>query len=147
MRLPPAVADAVRRHAERTFPEECCGILIGRHRRNDEHEPGGATVVDTAMPAENVAAGDRRSRYDIDARALLRAHREARETGREVVGYYHSHPLHPAVPSARDREHAWPGVGYLIVAVDPGGAAAEIRCWRLDGDGDWREQSWSTYPT
>jgi len=133
-RIEASALAALRRQAAEVYPEECCGILLG----------AGEDTVSEAVAAANVAAGDRRRRYDIDPRTLLRVHRESREQGRRVVGYYHSHPHEPAVPSGHDSELAWPGVCYLIVAVDEGGAG-EIRCWRrrFEADG-WDELTWST---
>jgi desampylase len=117
---------AIRGHAQRVYPEECCGILIGG---ND----GEAARVAEVVPAANVAS-ERRHRFEIDPRALLAAHRRARERHQEVVGYYHSHPDAPARPSAHDLAHAWPGDRHLIVAI-AGGAPGEIRAWRRTGDG------------
>lgn len=74
-----------------------------------------------------------RSHYLIDPKTVLIAHEEARAAGLEIVGYYHSHPDGPAVPSRKDLEDAWPDTSYLIVAVGSGGV--EARSWRLDERG------------
>ena len=79
----------------------------------------------------NSHGGSRRRRFAIAPEALLRAQKEARAAGLEVLGYYHSHPDAPAVPSARDLETAWPEVSYVIVAVERG-RPGELRSWRLD---------------
>ena len=78
--------------------------------------------------------------YDLDPRTLLAGHRRAREEGREVVGYYHSHPDAPAAPSRRDREAALPLARYLIVPV-AAGAAGEARCFRLADGGVMVEEA------
>ncbi len=121
--------EAIQRHAAGTYPEECCGFLIGR--------AGAAatlpTVVARVVPAGNERQDSRHNRFLIHPDAVLAAHKEARAAGLDVVGYYHSHPDHPAKPSDFDREHAWPGLSYVIVSVE-GGRAAEARSWRLSDD-------------
>jgi len=122
----------VSRYAARAYPEECCGVLIGRRS-------GSAAQVDEILPTEN-RAEDRTRRYEIDPKALIDAHLTARERGAEVVGYYHSHPESPAVPSERDRSTAWTDTSYLIVRVERGGATG-IRSWSLSsGEGAFREE-------
>jgi proteasome lid subunit RPN8/RPN11 len=124
--LGPADLAAVRGHGARTYPEECCGFLLGRVE-------GADTRVTRVLPADNERGDSRHNRFVIGPEIVLAAHKAARGAGLSVVGYYHSHPDHPAEPSEFDREHAWPGVSYLIVAVR-GGAAAEARSWRLRDD-------------
>jgi len=117
--------EAIRRHAERAAPEECCGVLIGRRGREAE-------IVEV-VPAQNAAEGDRRRRYAIEVRQLIETHKRARTLDLEVVGYYHSHPEGEAWPSAHDLDHAHPGVSYLIVGLE-GGRAVEARAFRLRGE-------------
>ena len=124
--LAPADLEAITRHASRSYPEECCGFLLG--------SPGdGDTRVASVLAAENERADSRHNRYVIRPESVLAAHKQARAQGLSVVGYYHSHPDHPAEPSEFDREHAWPGLSYLIVAVQ-GGSPAAVRSWRLRDD-------------
>ena len=86
------------------------------------------------VPARNEeAAAHRRDGYRIAPSEVLGAHRRARERGLAIVGFYHSHPDRPAVPSVRDRREAWPGASYLIVAVGRGGDE-DVRSWRLADD-------------
>lgn len=87
--------------------------------------------VESVRRGRNVASEPAR-RYSIDLETLLSAHREARSEAREVVGYYHSHPGSPAVPSPHDRDHAWDGSRHLIVGRR--GEALEIRCWFFDSE-------------
>lgn len=139
LEIPPAVLAAVATHGEGAYPEECCGVLIGRAL------PEGGAVVARAVAAENERpeeqAGERGRRYLIGAETVLRVDRAARAEGLGIVGYYHSHPDHPAVPSAFDREHAWAGVSYLIVPV-AAGKAGPARSWRLSGaDGELVEET------
>lgn len=141
--LPEALVARIFAHAERSWPEECCGVLLGP--RHQVAPSGGRQEVDEVVEADNVARGDRRRRYVIAPELLLRVHKEARRTGREVVGYYHSHPGAGAVPSDFDRAHAWPGTRYLIVGLDDARAVG-MRSWRLSGTGaeHFEEEPWST---
>ncbi len=146
LEVPAAALAAVAAHAETAYPEECCGILLGRPLAGaDGAGEGGAVgcgaAVAQAVAAVNEHAAERRRRYTIGAEAVLRADRAARAEGLAIVGYYHSHPDRPAEPSGFDREHAWPGVSYLIVPVAAGRAGA-ARSWRLAGDrGGFVEQA------
>jgi proteasome lid subunit RPN8/RPN11 len=124
--VPAGDLETIRRHAEAAYPEECCGFLLGR-------AGGGATFVERVAAADNERQDSRRNRFLIHPEAVLAAHKEARAAGLDVVGYYHSHPDHPAQPSEFDREHAWPGLSYLIVSVRDG-RMAEGRSWRLADD-------------
>jgi proteasome lid subunit RPN8/RPN11 len=118
--------EAIGRHAERTYPEECCGFLLGEER-------DGAIRVARIAPAANERQESRHNRFVMSPETVLAAHKEARAAGLAVVGYYHSHPDHPAEPSEFDREHAWPGLSYLIVSVQ-GGKVDRARSWRLRDD-------------
>ena len=120
--LPPDLRRELLEHVTTACPHEGCGILLGRR-------DAGTTRVEAIVPASNGA--DRpATRYDIPVEDLFAAHRRAREEGREVVGYFHSHPGGPAVPSAVDREDAWEGMRQVIVGWT--GPEPEIRCWRFD---------------
>ena len=138
--ITPQDLEAIGRHGEATFPEECCGFLIGRSLSGGAGDAGGdggetTTVVERLIPVANERADSRHNRYVIEPETVLAAHKEARAAGADVVGYYHSHPDHPSRPSDFDREHAWPGLSYLIVSVQQG-RAADSRCWRLADDRD-----------
>ena len=126
--ITPDHRQAIDRHGEASYPEECCGFLIGR-------AGGDATVVERVLPVANERQDSRHNRYVINPETVLAAHKEARAAGADVVGYYHSHPDHPSRPSDFDREHAWPGLSYLIVSVQ-NGRAADARSWRLADDRD-----------
>jgi len=115
LKLSRAAYDSLRRHGEETYPHECCGILLGRV--NDD---GTRTVTSTAR-ANNTRTDSPRNRYMIDPRDQIRIQREGRERGEDVIGYYHSHPDHPAKASANDLEEAhWPGLSYVITSVEKG---------------------------
>jgi proteasome lid subunit RPN8/RPN11 len=121
-----ALRQRIRRHAESSYPEECCGFLIGRTAAD-------ASSVERIVPAGNERQESRHNRYLISPEAVLAAHKAARAQGLDVIGYYHSHPDHPARPSAFDREHAWPGLSYLIVSIEQG-SQVDARSWRLRDD-------------
>jgi proteasome lid subunit RPN8/RPN11 len=124
--FPQTLWDALKRHVEASYPREACGLLLG------ELHAGGEQQVRAVLPATNAwpTAADQHHRYLIAPDDYLRADRLATAQGWEVIGAYHSHPDHPAYPSAFDREQAWPGIIYLIISVQAG-AAAEARAWRL----------------
>jgi len=113
-------------HLLAAYPEEGCGVLLGR-------DAGGARVIERVIPFENQREDERGRRYLIAPEQLFVAEREAREAGLDVVGFFHSHPDHPAVPSAFDLEHAWPYYSYLIVSVGRG-RVVDARSWRLAAD-------------
>ncbi len=118
----------LRQHAEAEYPYECCGLLLGRFT-TDGHK----VVVETYPVSNAREEAARHHRSLILPAEMLRGERHARTRGLEVVGNYHSHPEHPAVPSAFDLEHAWPTWSYLIVSVQQG-RAADLRSWELEPD-------------
>jgi proteasome lid subunit RPN8/RPN11 len=111
------------------YPNECCGIMIGR-----DVSDGACTrrIVERLEAMQNVwDAQEQRRRFAIDPLALMKAEKSAAAEGNVVLGFYHSHPDHPARPSEYDREHAWPFYSYVIVAIakrQPG----EMTSWQLN---------------
>jgi proteasome lid subunit RPN8/RPN11 len=126
--ISPRHLQAIGHHASVSYPEECCGVLIGH--AGGETSP---TLVERILSVGNERQDSRHNRYVISPETILSAQKEARALGLDIVGYYHSHPDHPARPSEFDREHAWPGLSYLIVAVERG-RVVEARSWRLTDD-------------
>jgi len=124
LRLSASLVDEIRREGERAYPAECCGVLAGY--------PGEVKEVLKLVPMTNQRTDDPH-RYLIAPDDLRRIEAELRSSGLEVLGYYHSHPDHPAAPSAFDTEQAWPWYSYIIVRVD-GARAAELTSWVLDDD-------------
>ncbi|MBD0337418.1 MAG: M67 family metallopeptidase [Cyanobacteria bacterium Co-bin13] len=146
--LDPENLQGIRAHAEQTYPEECCGLLVGQWLRqpdgddtrqvldcvaadNDWNETSAAEVGALRQQPETESTAAKTSRYWIDPKVLLRVQREARDRNLDIVGVYHSHPDHVAVPSECDRTLAWPGYSYIIVAVTQG-KATDLRSWHLD---------------
>jgi proteasome lid subunit RPN8/RPN11 len=117
---------ALRRHGEETYPQECCGVLLGRME-------GDTRVVSAIARAANTRSDSPHNRYSIDPRELIRIQREGRERGEDIVGFYHSHPDHPARWSATDLAEAhWFGCSYVITSVE-GGKAAVTNSFELAG--------------
>ena len=119
--LGPSVGAAIRRHGEETFPHECCGALVG--------VAGHASAV--VALANTTEEGPRR-RFLVRPSDYRLAEQRARELGGELLGFYHSHPDHPARPSQFDLDHAWPTFAYVIVAVAAGASAAMTVWWLKD---------------
>ena len=112
-------------HGERDYPYECCGLLLGKF------EEGGVKAVSEIYPISNAREEQaKRNRFLIRPEELMRGERYAAAKGLEVVGFYHSHPDHPAVPSQYDLEHAWPTLSYIVVSVSAG-AAGDLRSWEM----------------
>lgn len=112
----------IERHGHETYPHECCGALLG----------DGERVIAT-HPLPNVTTEGPRRRFRIDDKDYLAAERQATARGLSLLGFYHSHPDHPAVPSQYDLDHAWPTFVYPIVSI-VGGEAVALRAWRLRDD-------------
>ncbi len=117
----------IEAHGERTYPYECGGMLIGRFEQDKK------TVVEL-LPMENAMdEAEQHNRVLILPKDVLKAERYAREKKLDVVGYYHSHPDHPAIPSQFDLDHALPVWTYIIVSVKSG-KAADVRSWEMEND-------------
>ena len=107
-----AQLSAIREHGEQDYPYECCGLLLGKFGSD-----GAKSVVET-FPISNAREDSaKRNRFLITPEELLRGEGYARSKQLDVVGFYHSHPESPAVPSQYDLEHAWPTYSYIIVSV------------------------------
>jgi cysteine synthase B len=118
-----ATMTAIRRHAARIYPNECCGALLGPKTG----EVAEAYVLDNTFP------DTQRRRFLVGPDEYRRAEARATETGLTLLGFYHSHPDHPAEPSQFDLDHAWPNMSYLIISVRQG-QPKEARSWRLKAD-------------
>jgi proteasome lid subunit RPN8/RPN11 len=125
------LAERVRRHGAEAYPHECCGALLGRDSETRNETPGREVLGLHAMV--NRRDDSPRNRFSVAADDVRDAEKVAREQGLDVVGWYHSHPDHPARPSEFDREHAWPWYSYIIVSVH-NGAPQDMTSWRLNDD-------------
>jgi len=130
--MSPQMAERIRSHGAETFPHECCGALLGRDPAFDEKSAGPREVVEL-FRLVNRRDDSPRNRFAVTPQDVLDAEKAARAHGLDVIGWYHSHPDHPARPSQFDREHAWPWYSYVIVSV-MNGAPAEMTSWRLNDD-------------
>ncbi len=112
--------EKIKEDARKAYPEECCGLLVGKDG-----------VVLEAVRVKNINTERAHDRYEIDPREFLMVEKESAKRGLSVLGIYHSHPDHPAEPSEFDRTRAWPEYLYLIVGVRKGNELT-LRCWMLD---------------
>ena len=120
--------DRIRAHGEADFPHECCGLMLGRY------ESDGTKIVEEILPISNAREeAAKRNRFLITAEEMMRGEKIAREKSLDVIGFYHSHPDCPAVPSRYDLEHAWPVYSYVIVSVNQG-RAGMVLSWELNSD-------------
>jgi len=117
---------AIQQHGEATYPHECCGFLLGNVDENRR-------IVKQTYGAQNQRSDSPHNRYQISPQEYMRAERLAAETGLEIIGFYHSHPDHPARPSQFDLKNAWPGLVYVIVGVNDG-KADKMTTWVLADD-------------
>jgi proteasome lid subunit RPN8/RPN11 len=125
------LADKIGQHGVETYPHECCGALLGHD--SDGVDPDSKREVQGLHPLVNRRDDSPRNRFSVTAEDVRDAEKAAAQQGLEIVGWYHSHPDHPARPSAYDREHAWPWYSYIIVSVN-GGVAQDMTSWRLNDD-------------
>jgi proteasome lid subunit RPN8/RPN11 len=126
--------DTIRYHGEETYPYECCGVLLGRF------EEDGTRVVTSTARCGNTRIDSAHNRYNIDPKELVRIQREGRGRGEDIVGFYHSHPDHPARWSKTDHEEAhWIGCSYVITSVEKGKAVI-TNSFELSGTGESDKQ-------
>jgi proteasome lid subunit RPN8/RPN11 len=109
--------DSIRQHGEETYPHECCGVLLGQFE-------GETRLVTSIARCGNTRIDSPQNRYHIDPKELVHIQREGRERSEDIVGFYHSHPDHPAQWSSTDLAEAhWFGCSYVITSVEKGKAA------------------------
>jgi proteasome lid subunit RPN8/RPN11 len=134
---------SISHHAEQTYPEECCGLLLGIHEWVDGAK---VNIVQDVYPTPNVweqslsnaeqsdgSMATAHRRYQIDPIAMLQAQQHARANAADIIGIYHSHPNATAIPSEWDRAWAWPQYSYLIVSLK-NGVAKDFNSWSLNTD-------------
>jgi proteasome lid subunit RPN8/RPN11 len=159
LKITAAAAETVRQHGREGYPFEICGLLIGTAtgeardvreawplRNAWEDDPEQRAEMFRALEGEGATASaeaweaeDTSRRFFVSPREQMLAEKRARAMGLQVVGVYHTHPNHPAVPSAFDRSIAWEGWSYVIVSVREG-EVAEFRSWTIEEDGPFQEE-------
>lgn len=156
LHIRPEHFQAMRAHAEAAYPEECCGLLLGKRQREPQLEAGAETGLlvelwqtdntwDTSLEeaAElergNLMLLSRNRRYWIDPKEILAAQRYARDRQLDIIGVYHSHPDYPAMPSESDRALAWPEYSYIILSVLQG-RTQDLLSWRLDENDEFQSE-------
>jgi len=126
IRLKSADIEEIKQIAQKTYPHECCGVMVG------SVEDGVKTVTEL-IPAENQRTDSPANRYLITPDLLNELEKKLKGTDRAIVGFFHSHPDVPAQPSTYDQDHAWPWYSYVIVSVNKG-EAGEVHNWKLRDD-------------
>lgn len=124
IRLSEKIVDEIELHAEQTYPEECCGMMLGFSK-------DGIHTIEEVIKIDNSQDKNRRRRFFITPEQYRQAEQLARKWKMELLGFYHSHPDHPAAPSVFDTDHALPWFTYVIVSVEHGKAAA-MTAWLLN---------------
>ena len=122
VRMAPVAAEAIRTEAARTYPAEGCGALLGP----DE------AVVSEILPLDNTDTSSPRTRFTVSPLDYLAAEDSADARGLKLLGFWHSHPDHPARPSPTDRAYAWPGLLTLVIGVERG-SPGEMTAWDVPG--------------
>jgi len=125
--------DEMYADALRSFPDECCGFFFG-------NEIGEERIVTNILTVDNSKEGDKRRRFEIAPKDYLDAERFADENELQLLGVYHSHPNHPAVPSEHDRIAAQPYFSYIIISVKEN-EIADIRSWQLNENFMFEEET------
>ncbi|MDJ1178174.1 M67 family metallopeptidase [Roseofilum sp. BLCC_M91] len=132
--------EMIRAHAQECYPQECCGVLLGRVEGDEvflvevvRTENGWNEEMVERLEEMGMGGKTKMERYAIAPQTLLKLQKEARSRNLQMVGFYHSHPDHPAIPSECDRLLAWPDYNYIIVSAIQGRATV-INNWVLDTD-------------
>ena len=124
IRLSKKIVDEIEYHAEQIYPEECCGMMLG-------FSENGVHSINEVIQIDNSQSDNRQRRFFITPEQYRNAEQLAKKWKMELLGFYHSHPDHPAAPSAFDTDHALPWFTYIIVSVDNGKAGA-MTAWLLN---------------
>ena len=143
--IEPRVRQLLIEDALNTFPDECCGFLFGR----EEHD--GTRLILDILVVDNAKAGDKTRRFEISPQDYLTAETHALDHDWTLLGVYHSHPRHPAIPSEHDRKAAQPYFSYVIVSVmdadaaKTGGDTIDLRSWVLNDEQQFEEEEIVNY--
>lgn len=127
------LVEKIRQQGAESYPNECCGALLGRDAGAEGKSTRTAREVLEIFPLVNRREDSPRNRFFVTAEDAHDADKAAQAQGLDLIGWYHSHPDHPAKPSEYDREHAWPWYSYIIVSVQNGNPR-DMTSWRLQDD-------------
>lgn len=123
----------IAEHGSTDFPNECCGFLFGKDKE-------GKRIITEANPVVNAQQGDQRRRFEIAPHDYIKAEMYALQNDLQLLGVYHSHPQHPAIPSEHDLKVALPFFSYIIISVMDG-IVDHIRSWQLNDEGTFEEET------
>jgi proteasome lid subunit RPN8/RPN11 len=126
----------MKAHAINTFPDECCGFFYGTEQRD------GSRMIKKILEVNNSKNGDKKRRFEIAGKDYMLAEKFALENDFLLLGIYHSHPNHPAIPSEHDRAAALPYFSYVILSTTPGNID-HIRSWQLNDVSQFEEEVFS----
>ncbi|MEO1416314.1 MAG: M67 family metallopeptidase [Bacteroidota bacterium] len=132
LKIAPEAWTVMKEDAESRFPNECCGFFYGKD--------GEIRTVSLATVVHNSKEGDQRRRFEISPLDYMRAEKKAIAEGLDLLGVYHSHPNHPAIPSIHDLKQAVPHFSYIILSVQEG-TYDHVRSWRLTEEGQFAEET------
>jgi proteasome lid subunit RPN8/RPN11 len=135
--IQPLPLEEMKAHAQAVFPNECCGFMYGFE------QPDGTRIISTIRVVINSKNGDQRRRFEISGKDYMLAEQFAAMNDLSLLGIYHSHPDHPAIPSEHDRVAAQPFFSYVIISTLRTGVD-HIRSWRLNDALQFDEESYST---
>ncbi len=136
--ISPEAWDLMVNHAQKCYPNECCGILIGP-------ESGGKRLATIAVACRNAYEGEQKDRFLIDPRDQIAAERQSRELGAGVLGFFHSHPDEGAYFSQTDLKNHWPFYSNVVMSVRAG-IFADAKCYRIDVDQTASEEEELSWP-
>ena len=136
IRFEPDAEQVMFEDAMTAFPDECCGFMYGMTE-------GDVRVISKALPINNAATENRKRRFVISPMDYLKGERYAVENDLELLGIYHSHPNHPAIPSEHDRVAAQPFFSYVIISVNEDGVKS-VRSWILNDENQFDEEALTT---
>lgn len=136
--IEPRVRQLMVEDAINTFPDECCGFLFGRE------ETDGTRLILDILAVDNSKEGDKRRRFEISPQDYMTAEQHALDHDWTLLGVYHSHPNHPAIPSEHDRKAAQPFFSYVIISVMEK-ETINIRSWLLNDDQQFEEEQINDY--
>ena len=124
LRIAPALLREIHDHTESSYPNECCGLIVGTM-------DGDTKVGHTFRKCKNLNTERARDRYEMDPLDMLKTEREFASSPWDIIGIYHSHPDHPSRPSQTDTDRAWPNYSYVIISVQKG-TVASSNSWVLN---------------